>query len=136
MTLDKAIQHSKEVSINKRRRFEDIYGQESVTAEERTEGIACLDCSEEHAQLASWLEELKARREADRWIPVSERLPDEYGNYLVFTSDNDIDIGTINPRTENGWSLCDANGFYWARQKGIEITHWKPLPKFYESEDK
>lgn len=72
----------------------------------------------------------------DEWIPVSERLPDEYGNYLVFTSDNDIDIGTINPRIENSWSLCDANGFYWARQKGIEITHWKPLPKAPESENK
>ena len=34
----------------------------------------CLECASEHEQLALWLEELKARREADRWIPVSERL--------------------------------------------------------------
>lgn len=93
------------------------------------------ECASEHEQLASWLEELKERREADRWIPVSEKLPDEYGNYLVFTSDNDIDIGTFNPRFDDSWSLCDANGFYWARQKGIKITHWKPLPKAPESEE-
>ena len=31
-----------------------------------------------YEQLALWLEELKARREADRWIPVSERLPEPY----------------------------------------------------------
>ena len=94
----------------------------------------CLERAEYNEQLAAWLTELQERREADRWIPVSEKLPDEYGNYLVFTSDNDIDIGTFNPRFEDSWSMCDANGFYWVRQKGIEITHWKPLPKFTESE--
>lgn len=74
--------------------------------------------------------------DADRWIPVSERLPEEYGNYLVFTSDKDIDIGAYHSNTPDAWSLCDANGFYWARQKGIKITHWKSLPKAPESEDK
>ena len=75
-------------------------------------------------------------RPKGEWIPVSERLPEEYGNYLVFTSDNDIDVGTFSPQFENSWSMCDADGFYWVMQKGIEITHWRPLTKAPESEDK
>lgn len=94
---------------------------------------AC-ECAEYHEYIAAYLEELKTRRAADKWISVKDRLPDEYGNYLVFTSDNDIDIGTFNPQFEDSWSMCDANGFYWVRQKGIEITCWKPLPKAPESE--
>lgn len=96
----------------------------------------CLECAKEYEQLAEWLTELAERREADRWISVKERLPDEYGNYLVLTSNNDIDIGLYHSNTPDAWSLCDANGFYWEREKGIEITHWRPLPKFYESEEK
>lgn len=64
------------------------------------------------------------------WIPCSERLPDEYGNYLV-TSDEDVDIGTFNPNTAK-WSGCDAEGFYWV----YDIIAWMPLPDPYkESED-
>ena len=73
----------------------------------------------------------------DEWISVSERLPEEYGNYLVLTSDRDIDVGTFNPRFEDSWSMCDANGFFWVVQSDIKITHWRPLPKRpKESEDK
>ena len=67
--------------------------------------------------------------EADDWISVKNQLPEEYGNYLVLTDDRDIDVGTFNPRFEDSWSMCDADGFYWAVQKGIRITHWRPLPK-------
>ena len=67
--------------------------------------------------------------EADDWISVKDQLPEEYGNYLVLTDDRDIDVGTFNPRFEDSWSMCDANGFYWAVQKGVRITHWRPLPK-------
>lgn len=94
------------------------------------------ETAENDKKIVAWLTELQERRATDEWISVKERLPDEYGNYLVFTSDNDIDIGTFNPRFENRWSMCDVNGFYWVRQKGIEITHWRPLPKAPESEDK
>lgn len=67
--------------------------------------------------------------EADDWISVKNQLPEEYGNYLVLTDDRDIDVDTFNPRFEDSWSMCDADGFYWAVQKGIRITHWRPLPK-------
>lgn len=74
--------------------------------------------------------------ETDRWIPVSERLPEEYGNYLVqvaWSGNKDIDMGTYHPRnfskTSKTWSMCDADGFYWAEDNNIEVTHWRPLPQ-------
>lgn len=65
------------------------------------------------------------------WIPCSERLPDQYGNYLISIDGEEPDIGTINPNDPRGWSLCDANGFYWASDKALNITAWMPLPEPY-----
>ena len=67
------------------------------------------------------------------WIPVSERLPEEYGNYLIsIHGEDEPDIGTINPNDKRGWSLCDANGFYWAGDKKLIVTAWMPLPSPYQ----
>lgn len=71
-----------------------------------------------------------------RWIPVSERLPEQYGNYLVSIEGEEPDIGTINPNDPRGWSLCDANGFYWASDKMLNVIAWMPLPKPYKEEKK
>lgn len=65
------------------------------------------------------------------WIPCSERLPDQYGNYLISIDGEEPDIGTINPNDPRGWSLCDANGFYWASDKALNITAWMPLPEAF-----
>ena len=63
-----------------------------------------------------------------QWIPVSERLPEKYGNYLIsIHGEDEPDIGTINPNDKRGWSLCDANGFHWANDKKLIVTAWKPL---------
>lgn len=71
-----------------------------------------------------------------RWIPVTERLPKQYGNYLVFIEGEEPDIGTINPNDPRGWSLCDANGFYWASDKMLNVIAWMPLPEPYKEEKK
>ena len=54
MTLDKAIQHCEEVA--KEKRIEANYRIPPKTA--------CLECAEEHEQLAEWLTQLKNIREA------------------------------------------------------------------------
>lgn len=69
------------------------------------------------------------------WIPVSERPPEEYGNYLISIDGEEPDIGTINPNDPRGWGLCDANGFYWASDKALNITAWMPLPEPYMEQE-
>ena len=70
-----------------------------------------------------------------QWIPVTERLPEEYGNYLIsIHGEDEPDIGTINPNNKRGWSLCDASGFYWASDKSLIVTAWMPFPEPYKAE--
>lgn len=70
------------------------------------------------------LKQLPSAQPEPRWIPCSERLPEEYGNYLITTYDGNVDIGTIDPKGKSVWSACDADGFYWIRN----VIAWKPLP--------
>lgn len=59
MILDEAIKHAEELADY------DCYNEKQ------------LKCAEEYRQLAEWLKELKQLREQTRWIPVTERLPEE-----------------------------------------------------------
>lgn len=129
MTLQDAIAHYKEVA----RTYIDnlkLFGNKPLLESTKRHIARQQEFARKYEQLADWLAELQERRGADRWISVKERLPEDYGNYLVFTSDNDIDIGTYHPRyIVPQWSLCDADGFFWVEDKGIEIVKWRPLPK-------
>ena len=66
-----------------------------------------------------------------KWIPVTERMPDQYGNYLISIEGEEPDIGTINPNDPRGWCLCDTFGSYWASDKALNVTAWMPLPESY-----
>ena len=151
MTLDEAIAHAKEVAskVRKNGNYLHFRGNERIANE-------CEECAKEHEQLADWLTELQERREADKWISVKERTPDDL---------EPVNITWINHEPEpyykeikgkpftatgvyfNGqwywWStLCTdilaeySHNYDDIVDKAIEITHWKPLPKPYESEDK
>lgn len=67
--------------------------------------------------------------EDSRWIPVTERLPDKDGDYLV-TKVDDENVTIIGlAYYSNGFGLV----FYdngWASNK--TITAWMPLPEPYE----
>lgn len=65
-----------------------------------------------------------------KWIPCSERLPKEYGKYLITTHDGNVDIGTIDPENKNMWIACDSDGFYWLG----EVLAWMPRPEPYREE--
>ena len=110
--IDMAIQHCHEKAKGLRA--------EAVSQAHNPE---CEECANEHEQLAEWLEELKARREADRWIPVSERLPEEYGEYLI--------------TGRYGYVGKDIyNDHFKEFNKGNTVIAWKPLPEPYKENDK
>lgn len=52
-----------------------------------------------------------------RWIPVTERLPEPFEDVLVFR-DGEI---SIDYHEENGWFAYDF--------KGKRVSHWMPLPE-------
>ena len=88
---------------------------------EQKEIADCLECAKEHEQLAEWLTELKERREADRWIPVSERLPNKEGRYWI----------TDNEGLETDDIFSEVYGFM-----GFNVIAWQPLPGPYKENGK
>lgn len=68
------------------------------------------------------LDELRAEnaklREENRWIPVSERLPEEGEPVLVHKGYSRPDISCYRRF---------QNGVFW-HGRGKEVTHWMPLP--------
>ena len=132
MTLDEAIEHAKE-------KAKELYDEAMfVHANPNDEKLdACIECASEHEQLAEWLTELKARREADRWIPVSERLPEREGEYLctlhyaippyhIFCPEKDVYVDKVDVQHFDGTAFTST------------VVAWypKPLPEPYKENDK
>ena len=92
MTLDEAIKHCEEVAEEKDKSVE-LY-----RAVKATEGLItkCENCAKEHRQLAEWLKELKAYRQAIENIKSEIREAFEDYDY----EENDVSeyqsIGNIN----------------------------------------
>ena len=64
MTIDEAIAHAREVASEQKRRS-GICAQNNSECDKFS---ACLKCSEEHEQLAEWLEELKDYRDKNKMV--------------------------------------------------------------------
>lgn len=64
MTLDEAIKHCEEKAKELREQAGFDTDNERYRMSE-SEKADCIECANEHEQLAEWLKELKARREAD-----------------------------------------------------------------------
>lgn len=63
MTLDEAIVHEREVATMNFR-LANFYPEDIGDNGIQTD---CLECAREHEQLAEWLEELKMRREREKY---------------------------------------------------------------------
>lgn len=112
MTIDEAIKHCWDITA-----------------------IACKRCADEHAQLATWLEELNEYQsigtpeqcreavERTQWISVSERLPEgiDACNYIVSIENYGVDIATYVPSVKEWYCL------------GLpcKVIAWMPLPEPY-----
>ena len=75
------------------------------------------------------IDKYKAIPSADKWIPVSERLPEETGEYLCWVKREQeepyIDIEQID---------CDGMIKEWNMVKPWEVIAWMPLPSPYKGE--
>ena len=85
MTLDEAIKHAEEVAKKQENNAKNYPRPDRSVKGSGKKYNAYLKCAEEHRQLAEWLKELKQLKEQvsnsekpNRWIPVSERLPEAF----------------------------------------------------------
>jgi hypothetical protein len=102
MTLDEAITHCKEKAAELRE-YSDVLSETSTTPKGK-EISDCLECAEEHEQLAEWLKELKELRNTmemikNRYILV-EKSPRDNPNDLMLEKYKDSDGATL---ASGGW---------------------------------
>ena len=86
------------------------------------------------------------KQDQDRWIPVTERLPEEYGEYRItwktssdpgkrFIGDAEYEPGfewdDAHDRFFGEWLLED----YVKAYPDVEVTAWKPIGEPYTEED-
>ena len=90
----------------------------------------CVDC--EYRSLCSHLmtyaadaiEELsKMETTTPRWIPVTERLPNENDRYLTISVEPWFGTTVVDTMRWSGVWMYDG------RQTEATVTHWMPLPK-------
>ena len=122
MDLDTAIKYYSNLADDCRRK----------ASPERNDYMDLKDLAAERGQLADWLNELKILREKvrtllekDKWIPVTERLPEKEGCYLVTIK---CDHERIYSKT--AWYPGDG----WLARK--DIIAWRLTPEPYTEEEK
>ena len=151
ITLDEAIQHCEEVA-----KQQEEMAWEAELQEEYEKSKNCKECAADHRQLAEWLKELKKLREQTRWIPVSERLPENtkpvnitwvnHNPVSYYADIKDKPFVATGHYCKGKWwwysvtcqdylneyGRCDVD----AMDDDIEVIAWMPLPKPYQSEVK
>lgn len=90
----------------------------------KLESVAKTLDSDGYPHGAEWVREAITMLSATAatWIPVTERLPDDRGPWLVYGEDGQ-DVTTCHP---SWWNTKDPRG---SEFDGPEITHWMPLPE-------
>ena len=101
LSIDEAIAHAREVAEIQRNndKLNKTLGKSSPYY-----NTDCIKCAEEHAQLAEWLEELKAYRE-NKWTDIYikrgyNKALDDAKSVILQTIDNEILVDTLHLRLE------------------------------------
>ena len=114
--LEKILEEIKESSIMVATSKEHyIHPQDGRFVEE----VVLLDC----------VEEIIRKHMNDGWIPVSIRMPEKAGTYIINVLDGERDIVTF-AKWQNRYKRFDMTGAraYW------RIIAWRPLPEPYRPE--
>ena len=119
-----------------------------------TGSLACMGCGREHdcgihgcriareaAELiekltdrcARYAEEIAVLQEREKWVPVTERLPEvwrndetaELVNYMIYSPDFGVDIGNYHAKAKKWFCMALP----------CTVTHWRPLPNRPEVEE-
>lgn len=68
-----------------------------------------------------------------QWIPCSERLPEEYGEYICTMENGQVQECGFVPENQrglvDGWSTCEADGHKFLGY--VDVLAWMPLPEPY-----
>jgi hypothetical protein len=65
--------------------------------------------------------DLPSVRPKSKWIPISERLPEEDGRYLTYIVNNRLSYMMICDYIQQTWCPDDQTA-------SNNVTHWMPLP--------
>ena len=95
-----------------------------MTREQALNYLRSSGYSEEQIQ-----EIVKALEQEPRWIPTSERLPDEDGEYYAAVYDTDENYKYMD--------IAEFEDGIWQYKDYVKVLAWMPLPEPYkmESED-
>ena len=92
--------------------------------------------TEEQGILVDIIKELDKAESDNKWIPVSERLPEDHKDVLICLSSDQICIGCYNshklPFSNNviGWGASYTHN--WCSN---DVIAWQPLPEPYKEND-
>jgi len=69
--------------------------------------------------------------EAQKWTPVSEKLPEKEGRYWVWAEKSFVPDHVDEPNRYQGSTEADFLGGRWYGRNVEEVIAWMPLPKPY-----
>jgi hypothetical protein len=85
------------------------------------------DCTPEERRMHSEIEDLE--EQIPRWIPVTERMPDQGARVLFFVNRKNTNYASAYAgeyvKVFDMWAYDLTNEKGWA---GAFVTHWMPLP--------
>ena len=92
--------------------------------------LFCPECNNDNADKCRdcWVEvfcDLIKTAQDDKWIPVTERLPEYADGHVLVTDGERVRISCRNAfyNTATGETRC-AQGY----GAGMSVTHWMPMP--------
>lgn len=103
--------------------------------------LANIDRDRAYMSDVGWIHAKNAVSDApaveQKWIPVTERLPEQSGKYIV-CSERKIKVGNwerMEKKVYQAKFYVYPTGCHWGqRDKGKHITHWMPMPEVPKGE--